>query len=60
MLNKMSNRDETLADIAPGPGIYERNAPVWRPLTQNFDFLAEVRNDAVAVCRLACSSENTP
>ena len=51
LLDEMSDRYETFSDIAPDPGIYECNPPIRRPFTQNFDLFAEVRDDAVAVCR---------
>src|SRR5580704_6732625 len=52
VLDEMSDRYESLPDIAPSSGVYKCNAPIWWRLTQNLNRLAEIRDDAVAGCRL--------
>ena len=37
--------------------VYKRNAPVRWPFTQNLDLLAEIRDHAVASCRLLVTQE---
>src|ERR1700677_2386422 len=49
MLNQMSDRHQTLADIRPNARINKGNFQVRRLLAQNFNLLAVIRNDAVAV-----------
>ena len=52
VLQRDASRPQALANVAPDSGVDERDAPVRRPFTQNFDLLAEIRNDAVVVRRL--------
>src|SRR5262249_58668295 len=52
VLNQMPDRHEPLSNVAPGSGVYKRHAPVRWPFTQNLDLFAELRDHAVAICRL--------
>ena len=57
VLHEMPDRHQSLTDIAPDSGVDQRNAPIRRRFAQDFDLLAETRNDAVAVCRLLVVQE---
>src|SRR5262249_22745592 len=49
VLDKVPDGNEALTDIAPGSGIDERHAPIYRKIANDLDFLAKIRNNAVAV-----------
>ena len=53
----MSDRHKSFADIAPRSSVHQRNAPVWGRFAQNLDLLAEIRDDAIAGCRLLVVQE---
>ena len=57
VLDEMSDRYESFPDIAPRSSVHKRNAPVWGRFTQNLDLLAEIRDDAIARCRLLVAQE---
>src|SRR2546430_15924001 len=57
VLNEVSDRHESFTNVAPDSSVYKRNTPVWWAFTQNLDLLAELRDHAVAIYRLAIVQE---
>src|SRR6266700_6254545 len=57
VLDKMPDRNEAFANIAPSSGIHERYSPIHREIANDLNLLAKIRNDAVAIGRLSIVQE---
>ena len=55
--HKVLHSHKALADVAPDSGVDQRDAPVWRRLGKDFNFLAKIRNDAVVAGCLVISQK---
>src|SRR5579859_380529 len=57
ILDEMTDRNQTLTDVAPYSRVDERDPPICGSFAQQFDLLAKLRDRAVTICRLLVVEE---
>src|ERR1700678_1814282 len=54
VFDQMPYRQKSLTDVTPNASVDQRNSPVWRIFTNNFDLLTVICYSTIPVCPSIC------